>query len=608
MSEVSVGRLIPPALRGYRPAYLRTDILAGVTLAAVAIPESMGYSSIAHVPLVAGLYTIILPTIVYAVVGSSKLMVVGADSATAALLASGIGGLGVAGLMPNTQRWLAWAGLIALVTGVLLVLARLLRLGFLGDFLSTAVLVGFLAGTGISVFTGEVPGMLGITGSDGRVWERWAKIFSELGSINWAATGFAIGTLALLVASRRFAPRIPMAIIVVVASIVLVGVFGWAGDVPVAGALHGGWPKFGIPEGATWSDLPKAATVAIGCAIVILAQSAATARSFAQKHGETANVNRDIVGLSAANIVAGFSSTFVVNGSPTKTQLLDEQHGRSQVANVTMSLIALVVVVFLSGAIANLPHAVLAAIVTLVAINLIDLHAFRRMWQVRKEEFVIAVFSAVVVVIFGVQTGVLTAMAVSLLSIVRRQYRPDRFVVGMSDHGRNRRYEKAAAGQESAPGLIVFRYDADLFYANASRFSDDVTELVRAAPHPLKWLVLDCTVITDVDYSASSVLTDLIAFVHSRKAHFVLGGVDPELQGTLLTEGVLADLDPDHVYPTVGAAVRAFELAYPDLVPASEGWVEPGNGSTGNSSTGNSSAGNSSTGTGSAGAAGKGPA
>lgn len=554
---MSAAQLMPMALRGYRLPWLRADVAAGVTLAAVAIPESMGYSSIAHVPLVAGLYTIILPTVVFALIGSSRLMVVGADSATAALLASGIAGLGVAGLRPDSTEWLAWAGLIAIVTGIFLALARLLRLGFLGDFLSTAVLVGFLAGTGLSVLTGQIPGLLGIEGSEGHVWDRWVSAISRLHTINWAATAFAVGTLALIVGGRKLLPRIPMAVFAVAGSIALVWGFGWSHDLPVVGALQGGLPALGWPEGVSWQDAGKAATVAIGCAIVILAQSAATARSFAQKHGDTPNVNRDIVGLSAANIVAGLSSAFVVNGSPTKTQLLDEARGRTQVANLTMAAITLVVVVFLDAALANLPHAVLAAIVAVVAVNLIDIHAFRRMWQIRRTEFAIAVFSAVVVVIFGVQTGIITAMAVSLLEMVRRQYRPERFVIGVDDDGRPS-YARAEPGTQSLPGLIVFRYDADLFYANASRFADDVTALVRAAPDPVRWLVLDCSAIADVDYSASSVLSDLIAFVHSHGAHFVLAGVDPELQQALLTEGVLADLNPDHVFGTVREAVDAF--------------------------------------------------
>lgn len=562
----ALGALVPPSLRGYRIGWLRTDLLAGVTLAAVAIPECMGYSSIAQVPVTAGLYTIILPAAAFALLGASRLLVVGADSATAALLASGIAGIGVAGLQPGTNEWLAWTGIIALVTGAMLAVARLLRLGFLGDFLSSAVLTGFLAGTGISVLTGQIPGMLGVSGANGYVWQRWSAIAQEIGNVEPTSAIFAAVTLGALLATRRFAPRVPMAIIVVIGSIVTVAVFGWADDLDVVGELQSGLPQLGLPAGLSIDDIPKAATVAFGCAIVILAQSAATARSFAQRHGDTADVNRDIVGLSVANIVAGLSSTFVVNGSPTKTQLLDEQRGRTQVATLTMAGVTLLVATFLGAALADLPHAVLSAIVFLIAVGLIDVHAFRRLWQVRRIEFGIALFSAVVVLVFGVQNGILTAMVVSLLEIVRRQYRPERFVVGVADHGRRRRYQPATPGRESLPGLIVFRYDADLFYANVSRFADDVMSLIDSAPDPVRWLVLDCTAIADVDYSASAVLDDLIAFVHSRHAHFVLAGVDPELQGTLLNEGVLGDLDPDHVFGTVGAAVRAYESAFPEAV------------------------------------------
>lgn len=560
---IRLAALVPPALRGYRLAWLRADLVAGVTLAAVAIPECMGYSSIAHVPVSAGLYTIILPAIVFALLGASRLLVVGADSATAALLASGIAGIGVVGVEPDSQEWLAWASLVAVVTGVFLALARLLRLGFLADFLSSSVLVGFLAGTGITVILGQIPGMLGVRRSEGWVWERCAAIVDDLESTDVASVAFALASLWVLLMARRVAPRLPVAFVVVVASIVLVAVFGWDDDVSVVGDLHGTVPHLGLPTGLGWDAVPKAATVALGCTVVILAQSAGTARAFAHTRGEATDVNRDIVGLSAANIVAGLSSSFVVNASPTKTQFLEEQRGRTQVANLTMAASAVVAVVFLGKALAYLPHAVLAAIVLLVAIDLIDVRSFRRMWSIRRTEFGIAVFTAIVVVVFGVQDGILTAMVVSLLEIIRRQYRPERFVVGVSDHGREREYRPARPGQQSLPGLIVFRYDADLFYANVNRFSDDVVALVESAPDPVRWLVLDCTVISYVDYSASGVLDRLVAFVHSRNAHFVLAGVDPELERVLRAEGLLMDFDPAHVYPTVGAAVRAFETTYP---------------------------------------------
>lgn len=561
-----LSRLAPPAFAGYRRQWLRADILAGITLAAIAIPECMGYSSIAQVPVVAGLYTIILPAVVFAFVGSSRLLVVGADSATAALLASGIAGIGVVGLVPNSTAWLQWACLIAIVTGGLLAIARLLRLGFLGDFLSTAVLIGFLAGTGITVMTGQIPGMLGFEAYGDRIWQRWWNIVRHLGDINWGAAAFAGVTLALLIGGVRFVPRFPVAVVVVICSIVAVAVFGWSEHIPVIGTVHAGLPSFGWPDGMELGDVVTATTVALGCALVVLTQSAATARSFAQRHGQNADINRDILGLSGANLIAGFSGTFVVNGSPTKTQLLDEQHGRTQVANLTMAAITLAVVVFFDGALADLPHAVLSAIVFLIALRLIDVHRFRRVWHVRRIEFGIAILTAVIVIVFGVQVGIVAAMAVSLLELVRRQYSPQRFVIGVGARG-SRRYETAEPGRQSLPGLIVFRYDAELFYANANRFVDDVERLVDSAPTPVEWLIVDASSIDDVDYSAGRALGGLLDYLQAKSITPVLARADASLIATLQAYGLDKRIPANQRFANLVDAIEAFRSRPKAAVP-----------------------------------------
>lgn len=557
----------PPSLVGYRTQWLGRDVLAGVTLAAIAIPECLGYGAIAQVPVVAGLYTIILPTIVFVLIGSSRLMVVGADSATAALLSSGIAGLGVAGLRAGSDEWLQWAGLIALVTGAMLAAAWVLRLGFLGDFLSTAVLTGFLAGTAITVMTGQLPTMLGISDThEDQIWNRWLAIARGVDDIDIWACLLSVVALLTLILGKRLAPRLPIPFVLVAGAIAAVWIFGWDEDVSVVGKVSAGLPELGLPDGPGFTDIGTASTVAFGCTIVILAQSAATARGFAQRRGESADVNRDILGLAGANFAAGLSGTFVVNGSPTKTQVLDEQRARSQVANLTMAVATLLVVLFLSDALAHLPHAVLGAIVFVVAAKLIDVREVVRIFRARRSELATAAFAAVMVIVFGVQTGIVVAMVVSLLALIRRQYRPDRFVITVSDGGK-RAFLPARPGLQSLPGLIIFRYDADLFYANANRFSDDVQGLLRSAPTPVNWLVLDCAAIGDVDYSASTMLSSLIDYVHKHGAHFILAGVDPVLQKALFTEGVLAGLDPDHVFASVGAAVQAYRELNPQPPP-----------------------------------------
>ncbi|NMO04064.1 SulP family inorganic anion transporter [Gordonia sp. TBRC 11910] len=552
-----VSTVIPPALRGYQRNWLRADIVAGVTLAAVAIPECMGYSSIAQVPVSAGLYTIIIPAVIFALLGASRLLVVGADSATAALMASGVTGLAIAGLSSGTQRWLDWCALIAIVTGVLLLIAWVLRLGFLGDFLSTSVLTGFLTGVGVSVFIGQLAAILGLPGEHGNAAEKIVSVVRHLGDVNFLAVAFAAITLGAILAGDRFARHVPFAVLIVVGSIVVVRLAHWSDRLPVVGSVSGGLPKFGWPGGLAWHDVVTVLPIAAGCALVVIAQSAATARSFAQRHGQEPDVNRDLLGLAGANVAAGLTGTFVVNGSPTKTELLDEQHGRSQVANITMAVVALAVVLFLTDQLTYLPHAVLGAIVSLIAVRLIHFHDLRRIWEVRRIEFAIALVTAAVVVFMSVRDGIIIAMVLSLIEIIRRQYSPNRFVIGVRENGAPT-FISAQPGTQSAPGLIVFRYDAELFYANASRFADDVMSLIEAAPDPVRWLILDCSAIADVDYSASKVLNDLIDYVHSHHAHFVLAGVDPELRDALLTNGVLGDVDPDHVYADIPAAVAGF--------------------------------------------------
>jgi high affinity sulfate transporter 1 len=552
--------LVPRSVRGYRRSWLAVDVVAGATLAAVAIPETMGYTSIAQTPVVTGLYTVIFPTVIFALIGSSRLLVVGADSATAAILAAGLAGIGIAGLSPNSAEWLAWTSLVALVCGVLLLIARLLKLGFIGDFLSASVLIGFLTGVGIQVLTGQLPDMLGIPKGSGNWFEQQWETIKEIPNASLTTAAFALGTVSIIVGCKRFTPRIPGAIVAVVLSIILATVLDAAAHgVAVVGKVQGGFPPIGLPDGISWSDVPKVIGIAFSCFVLIVAQSAATSRSFALKHGQRVDVNRDILGLSGANFAAGLSGTFVVNGSPTKTEILDEQKGRTQVANLTMSAVVLLVVLFATGALTNMPKAVLAGIVFLIGFGLIDVAGLARIRNRRFSEFVIACITAVVVFGVGVEQGIVLAIVLSILEIIRRAYGPADFVVGVDEQGRHT-FAAAEPGAQSAPGLVVFRYDAELFYANASRFTDDVEAVVEAAPDKVRWLVLDCSSISDVDYSAGVALGGLIRYVQQQGGHFALVGADAHLLATLASYGVLDQFNPVHVFDTLEEALAAYRV------------------------------------------------
>jgi high affinity sulfate transporter 1 len=561
--EKDATKLLPASLRGYQKKWLSRDVVAGLTLSAVAIPETMGYTSISQTPIQTGLYTVIFPTMVFALLGASKLLVVGADSATAAILSAGLLGAAIPGVTPYSPEWLAYCSMIALICGAMLVVARLFKLGFLGDFLSASVLVGFLTGVGVQVFSGQLPDMLGIPKGKGTWIQQQVDLIENLGSISWPTFAFAVAALVIILGFKRINPKIPGALIAVVLTIIVSAATNASSHgVAVVGDVPKGAPPFGLPQGISTSNMASMAAIAFSCFILIIAQSAATSRSFAMKHGEGVDINRDIVGLSGASIAAGLTGTFVVNGSPTKTQILDEQKGKTQVANLTMSVVVLLFVLFFTNLLTDMPKAVLGAIVFLIGVDLIDIAGLRRIWRRRRSEAIIAIITAVVVCAVGVEQGIILAIVLSIVEIIRRQYKPDDFVVSVSTEG-DPTYAAATPGAQSAPGLVVFRYDADLFYANAHRFVDDVEKLIDSAPEPVRWLVLDAAAIDDIDYSAGAAFSGLLDYLEARHITFALARADTSLLGTLTDYDLKERIPDDRIFGNLVDAVAAFHADSP---------------------------------------------
>ena len=559
--------LVPATLRGYHRSWLVADVVAGSVLAAVAIPEVMGYTSISQTPIQTGLYTVIFPTMVFAILASSRLLVVGADSATAAVLAAGLAGIGVAGLTPNSAEWVAYCSLTALVCGALLLIARVLKLGFIGDFLSTSVLVGFLTGVGIQVLGGQIPEMLGVPkGSGSWLQQQWDWI-TQLPNASWPTLAFALFTIACIVGFERFLSRVPGALVAVVVTIVAsTALDAKSHGVSVVGSVPSGLPTVALPS-LGWSAAVKVLPIAFSCFVLIIAQSAATSRSFAAKHGQRVDVNQDIVGLSGANVVAGLTGTFVVNGSPTKTQILDGQHGRTQVANLAMALIVLLFTLFFTGILTNMPKATLAGIVFMIGVSLVDVAGMKVIRRERFSEFLVAGLTAVVVFAVGVEQGIILAIVASVVEIVRRAYAPKAFVIGRREESGERTFEPARPGIQSRPGLIVFRFDAPLFYANASRFTDDLKAVVEGAPHPVRWVVVLAETLDDVDYSAGVQIRDLAAYLDQRGITLAMAGLDPTQVTSLTRYQVLGGSSKVRSYSNVETAMAAFE-AEPEAAPA----------------------------------------
>ena len=354
-----------PVLAGVRPVDRRrvpAELLAGLTLAAVAIPEVMGYSRIAGMPVITGLYTILLPLAAFAVIGSSRHLSVGADSATAAVMAAGLGGLALAG----TRHYVALAGALALMAAVFLVVARIIRIGFLADFLSRTVLIGFLTGVGIEVAIGQVGGMLGLSSAslvrlDGHrvsgTVGRLAATVDHLAQVSWATVAVSAATLAVVVGSRRINRAVPGALVAVGGTILV----SWHWDlgahgVALVGPVPSGLPAVGLPD-VGWADLVKLVGTAGSLFVLILAQSAATSRAFAARYEEDVDENRDLLGLGLANVMAGVTGTFAVNGSPTRTQLADSAGGRTQLAQLSTVVVVGLVLVLLTHPLEYLPVA-----------------------------------------------------------------------------------------------------------------------------------------------------------------------------------------------------------------------------------------------------------
>src|SRR5215471_8257775 len=444
----------------------------------------MGYTTIAGTPVVTGLYTILIPILAFAVFASSRHLVVGGDSATAAIMFAGIGSLGIAGLQPNTSQWLALASLSALLAAGLLVLARLARLGFLANFISRTVLVGFLTGVGVQVAMGQLAGMLGVPApsvSPGRVSGTLVKFWdtlTEFGQTSGATLAVSLSVLAILIVFKRWIRAVPGGLVAVIGLIAVSWIFDLSSHgVATLGPVPSGLPQVGFPEGVGWQDASGLLGTSVSLFLVILAQSAATSRAYAVKYGEHFVENDDLLGLSAANLAAGFSSTFVVNGSPTKTEMVDEARSRTQLAQLTTAAVVLVVLLFLTKPLQYLPNAVLSAVVFLIGLKLVDIANMRGIWQLRKDEFLVAATTAVVVIAVGVKQGIVLAILLSLVLHVRRHYEPRDRVLQWAPDGQVTT-SLPTPGTVSEPGLVVYRFGVGLFYANAERLSDEIMGLV----------------------------------------------------------------------------------------------------------------------------------
>jgi MFS superfamily sulfate permease-like transporter len=512
----------------------------------------LGYTRIAGTPIVTGLYTLLLPLVAFAIFGSSRHLVVAADSATAAIFASGLSGMAPSG----SERYMILVGMVAMLTAGLLLLARVFKLGFLADFLSRTVLVGLLAGVGIQVGVAVLGELLGIEMSTHRTVEQLLELAPKLALVHLPTLALSVVVAGLLLVSGRFLPRVPIALLAVAATLFASYAYDFAGrGIATVGAVKGGLPSLRFPM-PSWDQMVALLPIAASCFVIIIAQSAVTSRIFALRHHERVDENADILGLAAANAAAAVSGTFVVNGSLTQTAMGERAGATSQIAQLATAAVVVAVLLFLTGPLQYLPRCVLAAIVFTIAIGLVDVKSLRDIRAESPGEFVLAVATAAAVALIGLGVGILLAVVLSLLRHVRHSYEPHTMVLAPDATGRWLPVP-AAPGVQTEPGLIVYRFGADLFYANESRFADEVRALVKRAPSPVRWVVVDAGAMTDLDYSAARTVRELCEELTRSGVTLVFGRVSAYLRADMDRHGIVAAIGAARIFPTLHEALES---------------------------------------------------
>ena len=543
-------------------ARLPLDLVAGATLAALAIPEVMGYAKIAGTPVVTGLYTLLLPIFAFAILGSSRHLVVGADSATAAILATG---LVAAGAVAGSPEYVELASLAALMCGVALIAARLLKLGFIANFLSRSVLIGFLTGVGIQVAMGQVAGMFGVDAGSGTTLEKFANTLRAIPTeTNVPTLVVSIAVLAVILGLGRVNKAIPGALIAVVGAIAASYFLDLAAQgVTTLGTVPGGLPAISLPTDVlTSANVLTLLPTVVSMFVVILAQSAATSRAYAMKYNDSFDENVDLVGLGTANFAAGITGTFVVNGSPTKTEMVDGAGGRSQVSQLTCGLLVIVVLLFLTGPLSYMPNAVLASVVFLIGVRLVDIEGMSDILRVRPGEFAVAAVTAFTVVVVGIEQGIILAIALSIVEHVYHSYKPSDHVLGVGPDGAPRQ-EPVESGTQIAPGLAVYRFGASLYYANTARFTEEIVTLVENADPALRWLAISASVIGDIDYQGSQTVRAIKEELDRMGVTLVLCDIEPRVHQELDAYGLTAVIGEDHLFDGVPEVLAAYRQLPP---------------------------------------------
>jgi SulP family sulfate permease len=541
------------SLHGYTRTRLRIDALAGVTVAALALPASMAYADIAGLPVTAGLYSLLLPLVVYAFLGSAPWLVVGPESTIALLVAAGLAPLAV----PGTGEYNSLAAALALLVGGVYLTARLVRLGWIADYFSQAVLVGYITGVAVLIVLGQLGKLVGLSSDYDNKVVAVADEVAHLGDANAATAVLAAVSLLLLIGLRHFFPRFPAALLVVVLGIVA----SWSLDlaahgVSIAGPVPAGLPSFALPQ-VGGEDLVKLVGVAGGIFLVGFSDSILTARSFAAQRGETVDGDQELLAFSAANAAAGVTGGMPVGTTGSRTGVNLSMGATSQVSGLVAAGFISLVLVLLTEPLQYLPAATLAAVIVTAAVRLVDPDQWRSLARTDRAELVIALITALAVINLGVLVALVTAVVLSLLDVIRRIARPHDAVLGWSPV--DVRYADVSSHPDVAvtPGVVVYRFSDRLFFANVHFFKRRVWAAVDAAPRPTRHLVLDMAGVPGLDSSAAAGLRELHDGLLERNVSLEIARATDPLEAAMDRLGLVDLIGTEHVHGTVTSAVEA---------------------------------------------------
>ncbi len=542
------------ALRTYDRSWAPRDLVAGIVLVTLLVPQGMAYAELAGLPAITGLYTTVVCLVAYALVGPSPILILGPDSSLGPMIAATILPLGAA---DSQEQAIALAGMLGLLVGLITIGAGVARLGFVADLLSKPVRTGYLAGLAIVIFVGQLPKLFGFsTDADGLV-EEVVAFVGSLDMTNAWALGIGLLSLGIIVGLQRLAPRVPGILVAVVVAIALSIVLDLAEqhDVAVIGMLPQGFPVPAFPA-VDMSDIPVLLAGAVGISLVAIGDTISTSGGFAARSGYEVNGNQELAGIGSANLAAGLFSGFPVSTSGSRTAVAFQSGAKTQLTGLVAAALVLVMLLFVPGLVQDMPQPVLAAVVIAASISLFDVAELRRLYRVRKTEFALAVACLLGVAFLGVLEGIIVAVVLSVVYIFKRAWAPYSAVLGKDPDVPGwhdiRRYPDAA----QVPGLLIVRWSAPLFFANANQFRDLIRELVKSAAAPPQWVLVAAEPITDIDTTAGAMLADLDLELNSAGIHLAFAELQSSVRDTIVRYGLLETIDEARFYRSVPEAVE----------------------------------------------------